>query len=87
MFGRRLQTQIVKEGERVVMDVEITGLPEPHVKWFKDQCPISADHPRYKLQQLGNCHKLIIDSSELISPEFMFFNYYILFYDPCSHKK
>lgn len=43
------------------MDVEITGLPEPAVSWFKDEVPI-INHPRYKLQQLGNCHKLIIEN-------------------------
>lgn len=64
VFGRRLQTQIVKTGERVVMDVEITGLPEPQVKWLKDDYEVTAQHPRYKLQQVGNCHKLIIENSE-----------------------
>lgn len=63
VFGRRLQTQIVKVGEKVIMDVEVTGLPEPEVKWFKDDVLIQ-NHPRYKLQQIGNCYKLIIEQSK-----------------------
>lgn len=55
------------------MDVEITGLPEPEVKWSKDDNPISNNHPRYHLQQNGNCHKLIIDNStyKIIPPLFL----------------
>lgn len=66
MFGRRLQTQIVKTGERVIMDVEITGMPEPIVQWLKDDVPVSMDHPRYHLQKIGNCHKLIIENSKWV---------------------
>lgn len=46
------------------MDVEITGLPEPETKWFKDDLPIASNHPRYKLQQIGNCHQLVIENSK-----------------------
>ena len=67
VFGRRLQTQIVKTNERVVMDVEITGLPEPQIQWFKDDVPISPNHPRYKLQKNGNCHQLIIENGESLT--------------------
>lgn len=63
VFGRRLQAQVVKKGERVIMDVEITGTPEPQVSWYKDDRPIAqAMTSEYKITQLGNCHKLIIDT-------------------------
>lgn len=47
-----------------MMDVEITGMPDPEVKWFKDDVPIGHDNPRYRLQRMGNCYQLAIDSSK-----------------------
>lgn len=62
------------------MDVEVTGLPEPEVKWFKDDILIQ-NHPRYKLQQIENCYKLIIDQSELhINILFFSLRYILAFY-------
>lgn len=65
VFGRRLQAQVVKKGDRVIMDCEITGTPEPQIQWFKDNSPLSQTMTsEYKITQLGNCHKLIIDSGK-----------------------
>ncbi|CAG5081160.1 Similar to sls: Titin (Drosophila melanogaster) [Cotesia congregata] len=62
VFGKRLQAQVVKKGERVIMEVEITGTPEPTVTWYKDDEPlIDVDG---QLKQIGNCYLLIIDAAE-----------------------
>lgn len=63
VFGRRLQAQVVKRGERVIMDVEITGTPEPQVSWFKDERPLDKfNTSEYRIVQVGNCHKLILEN-------------------------
>uniref|UniRef100_A0A1B0CIV6 Ig-like domain-containing protein n=2 Tax=Lutzomyia longipalpis TaxID=7200 RepID=A0A1B0CIV6_LUTLO len=59
-------TQIAKLGERVIMDVEITGLPEPTVTWYKDDLPLNeASLSQHKVQKMGNCYKLIIEKASL----------------------
>lgn len=66
VFGRRLQAQVAKKGERVLMDVEITGTPEPKVSWFKDDRPLEqVMTSEFKLTQVGNCYKLIIENGKL----------------------
>ncbi|XP_063986915.1 muscle M-line assembly protein unc-89 isoform X2 [Diachasmimorpha longicaudata] len=62
VFGKRLQAQIAKAGERVMMEVEITGTPEPNVTWYKDDEPLMDTDG--ELRQLGNCYLLIINSAE-----------------------
>lgn len=62
VFGRRLQAQVIKNGEKAILDVECTGLPEPTVSWFKDDMPFNPqDTNNYRLFQQGNCYKLIIE--------------------------
>ncbi|XP_043261539.1 uncharacterized protein LOC122402644 [Colletes gigas] len=63
VFGRRLQAQVVKRGDRVNMEVEITGTPEPTVTWFKDDIPIKERPPEFRIKQQGNCYMLIIDKA------------------------
>ena len=66
MFGRRLQAQVVKKSDRILMDVEITGTPEPKVSWFKDDIPVEQSMvSEYSLQQVGISYKLIIDDGKL----------------------
>ena len=66
VFGRRLQAQVVKRGDRVIMDVEVTGTPDPTVTWMKDDKPIKeALTGSFRIQQIGICHKLILDSAKL----------------------
>lgn len=63
VFGRRLQAQVVKKGERVIMDVEITGAPEPQVSWYKDDRQLNAaKNPEFRFTQVGNCYKLILET-------------------------
>ncbi|XP_023246866.1 muscle M-line assembly protein unc-89-like [Copidosoma floridanum] len=63
VFGRRLQAQVVKKGDRVIMEVEITGTPEPSVTWYKDDEPL-IEGPDYRMKQHGNCYLLLIDKAE-----------------------
>lgn len=62
VFGRRLQAQVVKKGDRLIMEVEVTGTPEPTITWHKDNMPIeSILKSSYRTKTQGNCHTLIID--------------------------
>ncbi|KAL7299328.1 hypothetical protein TKK_0007906 [Trichogramma kaykai] len=62
VFGRRLQAQVVKKGDRVVMEVEITGTPDPEVTWWKDDEPLIQTEFRMKRQ--GNSYYLFINKAE-----------------------
>lgn len=66
VFGKRLQAQVVKKGERVVMEVEITGTPEPTVTWYKDDVPVRERPPEVRLRQLGNCYLLVIEKGNFL---------------------
>lgn len=62
VFGHRLQAKVAKNGERVIMDIEVSGTPEPKVTWFKDDKPlIEANLSAHKITSSGNCHTLIIE--------------------------
>jgi titin len=62
VFGRRLQAQVVKNGDRVVMEVEVTGTPDPVVTWYKDGVPISeALGDKARIKSMGNCYTVIIE--------------------------
>lgn len=62
MFGRRLQAQVIKKGDRICMEVEVTGTPEPSVTWFKDGIPIEENLKlQYKVKSMGQCHTLVIE--------------------------
>lgn len=66
VFGQKLVSKIAKCGERVAMDIEVSGTPSPTVVWYKDDkelhtAPISA----HKVSSIGNCHKLVIDKGKL----------------------
>ncbi|KAJ4429610.1 hypothetical protein ANN_21796, partial [Periplaneta americana] len=66
VFGRRLQAQIAKVGDRVSMDVEVTGTPDPVVTWYKNDEQILGAVPggpfRTKIQ--GNSYSLIIEKAD-----------------------
>lgn len=61
VFGKRLKAQVAKKGDRVVMEVEITGIPEPTVGWYKNDVPINERPPELRIIQQGNCYTLLIN--------------------------
>jgi hypothetical protein len=66
VFGRRLQASVAKAGERVSMNVEVTGTPDPVVTWFKDNQKILGAVPGgpFKTKIQGNSYSLIIDKGK-----------------------
>ncbi|XP_064552467.1 uncharacterized protein LOC135438178 isoform X17 [Drosophila montana] len=65
VFGRRLQAQVSKKGERLIMEVEVTGLPDPTVTWLKDDKPLKdAGISEHRLLAQGNSYKLIIEKAQ-----------------------
>lgn len=60
VFGHRLQAQVVKRGERVLMDVEVSGIPEPNVTWSKDNQLITSS--THRIKKSGNNYTLIIEN-------------------------
>lgn len=70
VFGRRLQAQVVKKGDRVLMEVEITGSPEPTVTWYKDDEIIFEYPPEIRIKSQGDCYMLMIDKGKLMKLNF-----------------
>lgn len=64
VFGRRLQAQVIKKGDRVNMEVEVTGTPEPTVTWYKNNIPVSQLGKDYKIKHIGNSYTLVIEKGE-----------------------
>lgn len=68
VFGRRLQAQVSRKGERLIMEVEVTGLPDPTVTWLKDDIPLQdAGISEHRLLAQGNSYKLIIEKGECLN--------------------
>ncbi|XP_018338023.1 PREDICTED: titin-like isoform X4 [Trachymyrmex septentrionalis] len=64
VFGKRLKAQVIKKGDRVIMEVEITGIPEPIVNWYKNDVLINEQPQKLKIIQQGNCYTLVIDKAK-----------------------
>lgn len=62
MFGHRLQAQVAKRGERVLMDVEVSGIPDPTVTWYKNNQLL--DPAEYKVKKSGNNYTLVIEKGK-----------------------
>lgn len=62
VFGHRLQAQVAKRGERVLMDVEVSGIPDPTVTWYKNN--VLLDPAEYKVKKSGNNYTLVIEKGE-----------------------
>ena len=60
VFLRRLQPIWVEEGQRIVAEVEIGGMPAPHVYWFKDDELLREG--RIKFSKSGPCYAMIIEN-------------------------
>lgn len=62
VFGHRLNAKVAKLGDRILLDVEVSGIPDPAVTWYKDERPIDAAIlSAFKVHSQGNCHTLIIE--------------------------
>jgi len=61
---RRLLPNTVAEGERVVLEIEVAGTPEPTVSWFKNNQPLSTTSNLYRLRQQGNCSAVVIEKGK-----------------------
>lgn len=65
VFGHRLQSQTVNIGDRVVLEVEVTGMPDPAIEWFKDDKPLEESGvSEHSIRNFGNTHTLVIEKSE-----------------------
>ena len=51
---------VIDEGGDVTLQVEVSGKPEPSVKWYKDDKPISRTSSKYKTDVQGDKQTLII---------------------------
>jgi len=48
------------------MEVEITGIPEPTVSWYKNDVPINEQPQKLRIIQQGNCYTLLIDKGTFL---------------------
>lgn len=64
VFGHRLQAQVAKRGERVLMDVEVSGIPDPTVTWYKNNQLL--DLAEYKVKKSGNNYTLVIEKGKIL---------------------
>lgn len=66
VFGHRLQQQTVNIGDRVVLEVEVTGMPDPTIEWFKDDNPLEESGiSEHSLRNFGSTHTLVIEKGEV----------------------
>nr|CAI5864924.1 unnamed protein product [Callosobruchus analis] len=65
VFGRRLQAQVIKKGDRINMDVEVTGTPEPTITWYKDGVPVKECLKDAKVKSMGQSHTLVIEKADI----------------------
>lgn len=43
-FAKRLQSTDVLAGHNGHLEVKVTGIPKPEIKWFKNWIPLKEDH-------------------------------------------
>ncbi|XP_035212204.1 muscle M-line assembly protein unc-89-like isoform X2 [Stegodyphus dumicola] len=58
-FKRKLQAAVVKSGSRVTLEAEVTGVPTPEIKWYRNGNPIE-NSPDFRISSSGNVHTLLI---------------------------
>lgn len=58
VFGRRLQAQVAKRGGHVLLEVEVSGIPEPTVTWYKDGVELDVE---VTPDRAGSNHTLVFD--------------------------
>ncbi|NXK58204.1 TITIN protein, partial [Sylvietta virens] len=58
-FSQRLQSMTARQGSQVRLDVRVTGIPTPVVKFYRDGVEIKSS-PDFKISQEGDLYSLII---------------------------
>lgn len=58
-FSQRLQSMTARQGSQVRLDVRVTGIPTPVVKFYRDGVEIKSS-PDFKIVQEGDLYSLII---------------------------
>lgn len=61
-FAKRLQSTDVLAGHNGHLEVKVTGIPKPEVKWFKNWIPLKEDH-RIEVICTEICQNLVIDKT------------------------
>lgn len=51
---------MVRSGSKVTLQVEVTGVPAPEVKWYRNGGPLQ-DSPDCRISSCGNVHTLLIN--------------------------
>ncbi|CAL4122342.1 unnamed protein product [Meganyctiphanes norvegica] len=64
VIGKRLQPLAVGVGERIHLEVDVTGTPTPSVEWRKDGMHIRPDD-RVQIKHEGSRHYLVIQPATL----------------------
>ena len=64
-FHYTLEDETVKEGDRMVLSVTNTTMPEPNVEWFKNGIQVFSDEFTYSMRKDKGRYELVIHSCEL----------------------
>lgn len=54
-FTQLLQSAVIQEGQRAVLECKITGFPEPKIEWLKDGISIDGNHDYRTTYNKGLC--------------------------------
>ncbi|GFT67998.1 hypothetical protein NPIL_385641 [Nephila pilipes] len=58
-FKKKLQAAVVKSGSRLVLEVSVTGVPNPEVKWYRNG-NLLPNSPDFRISAIGSDHTLVI---------------------------
>jgi len=63
-FSRQLENVSVDEGQTATLDCEVTGQPEPAVRWYKEGRPLTASQKVEMRKQDGRVRLILYDVKE-----------------------
>ena len=64
VFLRRLNSQSISLGQKLKLEVEVGGYPNPKVTWYKDDKEISNDAIN-KVSNVGNSSFLVVSDMKV----------------------
>ena len=70
VFLRRLNSQSISLGQKLKLEVEVGGYPNPKVTWYKDDKEISNDAIN-KVSNVGNSSILIVSNMKVCLATFL----------------